>query len=65
MVEVFTAAVVGPRYIRDVRGPLPFLRLMPTGGVNLETIPAFIAAGAAALAPGSELIDRSAVTERR
>jgi 2-dehydro-3-deoxyphosphogluconate aldolase/(4S)-4-hydroxy-2-oxoglutarate aldolase len=61
LVKVFPAVTFGPRYIKDLRGPLPFLKLMPTGGVNLTTIPEFIAAGAAALAAGGELVDKDAV----
>jgi len=45
-------------------GPLPQVKLVPTGGVNLETTPEFIKAGAVAVAAGSSLVDRKAVSEQ-
>jgi len=54
MVKVFPASV-GPNYFRDLRGPLPYIPLMPTGGVNLENIRQFQNAGAAAFGIGSAL----------
>ena len=57
IVKVFPASTGGPQYIKDILGPLPYVRLLPTGGVGLENIPAFIAAGAAAVAVGSNLTD--------
>jgi len=64
IVKVFPATVGGPRYLRDIRGPLPQIRLMPTGGVNLENTPDFIRAGAVAVAAGTSLVDKKAVSER-
>ena len=55
MVKVFPASV-GPAYFRDLRGPLPHIPLMPTGGVNLENIRQFQKAGAAAFGIGSALV---------
>lgn len=55
MVKVFPASV-GPHYFRDLRGPLPQIPLMPTGGVNLENIRQFQKAGAAAFGIGSALV---------
>ena len=49
---------------RDIKGPLPQIRLMPTGGVNLENTPDFIRAGAVAVAAGTSLVDKKAVSER-
>jgi 2-dehydro-3-deoxyphosphogluconate aldolase/(4S)-4-hydroxy-2-oxoglutarate aldolase len=58
IVKVFPCgAVGGARYIRALRAPLPQIKLMPTGGVTLETVPDFIAAGAAALGVGNHVID--------
>jgi 2-dehydro-3-deoxyphosphogluconate aldolase/(4S)-4-hydroxy-2-oxoglutarate aldolase len=57
IVKIFPATVGGPQYIKDILGPLPHIRLLPTGGVNLDNIPAFIAAGASAVAVGSNLTD--------
>jgi 2-dehydro-3-deoxyphosphogluconate aldolase/(4S)-4-hydroxy-2-oxoglutarate aldolase len=55
LVKVFPASV-GPAYFRDLRGPLPQIPLMPTGGVNLENIRLFQKAGAAAFGIGSALV---------
>lgn len=57
IVKVFPATIGGPQYIKDILGPLPHIRLLPTGGVKLDNIPAFIAAGASAVAVGSNLTD--------
>ena len=61
LVKVFPATTMGPRYFRDVKGPLPQIDLIPTGGVNLENAGDFIRAGASAIAVGSNLIDKQAV----
>src|SRR5712692_8256909 len=57
--------VGGPQYIKAIRGPLPHIDFVPTGGVNLETTPAYIKAGAAAVAVGGELVDAKALREGR
>ena len=57
VVKVFPADLGGPGYLRALRGPLPQVRLMPTGGVDLGTGPAFLAAGACCLGVGSALVD--------
>lgn len=57
LVKVFPATGLGPRYFKDVLAPLPQVRLVPTGGVDLETVGPFIEAGAAAVAVGSNLVD--------
>lgn len=64
IVKVFPATVGGPQYLRDIRGPLPQIRLCPTGGVNLENTPDFIRAGAVAVAAATSLVDKKAVSER-
>lgn len=56
IVKVFPASA-GPAYFKDLRGPLPHIPLMPTGGVNLSNIGAFAAAGAVAFGVGSSLVD--------
>jgi 2-dehydro-3-deoxyphosphogluconate aldolase/(4S)-4-hydroxy-2-oxoglutarate aldolase len=61
IVKVFPATTVGPRYFRDIKGPLPQIDLIPTGGVTLENAGEFIRAGASAIAVGSNLIDKKAV----
>ena len=58
MIKIFPcSAVGGATYLRALRGPLPHLKLLPTGGVSLATAVEYIAAGAAALGMGSELVD--------
>ncbi len=66
LVKIFPVGPVGgPAYIRALKGPLPQIELVPTGGVNLETTPEYIKAGAAAVAVGSELVDLTALREGR
>lgn len=55
-VKVFPTGSVGPQYIRDLRGPLPQIKMIPTGGVQLDNLAEFVKAGAAALAAGSALV---------
>jgi 2-dehydro-3-deoxyphosphogluconate aldolase / (4S)-4-hydroxy-2-oxoglutarate aldolase len=65
-VKIFPCAQVGgAAYIKALKGPFPQVPLVPTGGVNLETAANFIAAGAAALGVGGELIDRDAIQSGR
>jgi 2-dehydro-3-deoxyphosphogluconate aldolase/(4S)-4-hydroxy-2-oxoglutarate aldolase len=54
-VKLFPASGVGPTFVRELRGPLPEIPLIPTGGVTLENAPAYIAAGALAVGMGSWL----------
>ena len=64
MVKIFPAGPVGgPKYIKALKGPFPQIDFVPTGGVNLETTPEFIKAGAAAVAVGGELVDVKALRE--
>jgi 2-dehydro-3-deoxyphosphogluconate aldolase/(4S)-4-hydroxy-2-oxoglutarate aldolase len=66
MVKVFPAAQLGgPEYLKALRGPLPQILLVPTGGVNLQNAGAFIKAGATALGVGGELVDKKAVKEKK
>jgi len=61
-VKVFPASAVGgPSYLRALRGPLPQVPLVPTGGVNLNTAADFLRAGAAALGIGGELVSAAAL----
>ena len=64
-VKVFPASVGGPRYLKDVRGPLPQVKLIPTGGVGVENAAEFIAAGASAVAVGGNLVDPALVAAGR
>lgn len=63
-VKVFPANHLGKRYIKDVLAPLPHLRLMPTGGVNLDNMREYLDYGAFALGVGSSLINNEAVAGR-
>jgi 2-dehydro-3-deoxyphosphogluconate aldolase / (4S)-4-hydroxy-2-oxoglutarate aldolase len=65
VVKIFPAGSVGPRYIKELRGPLPQVDMMPVGGVDLGNAADFIRAGAVALGIGGELVDRRAVAEGR
>src|SRR5437868_278019 len=64
IVKVFPAEVVGPAFFKAVRGPLPQVRLMPTGGVDLNTAAAFLKAGACCLGVGGQLVEPKAIAER-
>lgn len=55
MVKVFPADGLGPAYLRSLKGPFPEIRLMPTGGVDLESLEAFWKAGASGFGVGSPL----------
>jgi 2-dehydro-3-deoxyphosphogluconate aldolase/(4S)-4-hydroxy-2-oxoglutarate aldolase len=61
LVKVFPVTSLGPQFFRDLRGPLPHIRLMPTGGVTLENAREFIAAGACCVGIGSALLDRKTI----
>lgn len=63
-IKVHPAGLGGPRYFKDILGPLPQLRLIPSGGVTLENASEFIAAGAVAVALGSNLVDGATVAAR-
>jgi 2-dehydro-3-deoxyphosphogluconate aldolase/(4S)-4-hydroxy-2-oxoglutarate aldolase len=65
VVKVFPATALGPQFIRDVRAPLPQLKLMPTGGVSLDNAGDWIRAGAIAVGAGSALVDARAIDEGR
>jgi len=56
MIKVFPAGHFGPKYIRDIHGPLPDVKLTPTGGVSLDNVADWLAAGATALGVGSSLV---------
>jgi len=67
IVKVFPGEVLGPAFVKAVRGPLPHAPLMPTGGVSVETAEQWIRAGCVALGVGSELTkgdDSKAISAR-
>lgn len=55
-IKIFPADKLGPGYIKNIRAPLPHLRIVPTGGVDLNTAADFLKAGCAALGVGSSLV---------
>ena len=64
VVKVFPCGPVGgPKYLKSLRGPLPQVDFVPTGGVTLEATPDYIRAGAVAVAVGGELVSRKALQE--
>jgi len=63
VVKVFPATSVGPKYFKDLKGPLPQIRLMPTGGVSLENANDFIENGASCVAIGTALLDTKAIAQ--
>jgi 2-dehydro-3-deoxyphosphogluconate aldolase / (4S)-4-hydroxy-2-oxoglutarate aldolase len=61
-IKVFPcSALGGAKYIKALRGPFPQIEFVPTGGVNLDTLGDFIAAGCSAVGVGSELIDAKTI----
>jgi 2-dehydro-3-deoxyphosphogluconate aldolase / (4S)-4-hydroxy-2-oxoglutarate aldolase len=65
IIKVFPATTLGPQYIKDVRAPLPQLKLMPTGGVTPDNAGDWIRAGAVAVGIGSALLDAKAIESGR
>ena len=61
VVKVFPSDLTGPKYLKALHGPLPQVRLLPTGGVNLKTAADFLRAGACALGIGGALVEAKAV----
>ncbi len=65
-VKIFPCgAVGGAKYIKALKGPLPQVAMIPTGGVNLQTTPELLRAGASAVAVGTDLVDTKALQESR
>lgn len=64
VVKVFPAEIGGPGHLKALRGPLPQVRLMPTGGVTLATAADFLRAGACALGVGGALVEEKAIQAR-
>jgi len=64
-VKVFPAEFGGAAYFKAVRAPLPQVKLIPVGGVSLETAGDFIKAGASAVAVGGNLVKKSAIAAKR
>lgn len=63
VVKVFPSTALGPNYFRDILAPLPQLRLIPTGGVDIKNVGEWIKAGAAFVAVGSALVTKEAMAK--
>jgi 2-dehydro-3-deoxyphosphogluconate aldolase/(4S)-4-hydroxy-2-oxoglutarate aldolase len=63
-VKIFPADGLGPKYIAAIRGPLPHLKIVPTGGVDVNTAGDFIRAGCVAVAAGSSLVSKDILKNR-
>jgi 2-dehydro-3-deoxyphosphogluconate aldolase / (4S)-4-hydroxy-2-oxoglutarate aldolase len=63
-IKVHPASLGGPGYFKDILAPLPFLKLIPSGGVTLDNAAEFVRAGAVAVALGSNLVNGSSVAKR-
>jgi 2-dehydro-3-deoxyphosphogluconate aldolase/(4S)-4-hydroxy-2-oxoglutarate aldolase len=63
-VKLFPASAVGPTFVRELRGPMPAVQLIATGGVDAANAPAFLEAGAAAVGVGGA-ITRAGADARR
>lgn len=61
VIKLFPGRVATPEYFRDLKGPFPSVRLMPTGNVDKKTAPEYIQAGAVAVGVGRALVDASAM----
>jgi 2-dehydro-3-deoxyphosphogluconate aldolase/(4S)-4-hydroxy-2-oxoglutarate aldolase len=64
IVKVFPADILGPAFFKALRGPLPQVKLMPTGGVDLSNAAEYLKAGAVCLGVGGQLVDPKAVAAR-
>ena len=60
-IKIFPADTLGPGYIKALLAPLTHLRIIPTGGVNLDTMESFLTAGSAALGIGSSLLKKDII----
>lgn len=57
VIKIFPANVLGPKYLKDIHGPLPHIPLMPTGGINISNVQEYIQNGAVAVGIGSTLVN--------
>ncbi len=64
LVKVFPADALGPGYLKSVRGPLAQVRLMPTGGVTVENLAEYLAAGASGFGIGGPLFDKQQIADQ-
>jgi len=64
VVKIFPARAFGPRYIKDVLAPLPQVKLAPVGGVSLDNVTDYIAAGSACVGVGSSLVNNVLIADK-
>ncbi|MEM9417654.1 MAG: bifunctional 4-hydroxy-2-oxoglutarate aldolase/2-dehydro-3-deoxy-phosphogluconate aldolase [Planctomycetota bacterium] len=64
VVKVFPANHNGPKFFKDILAPMPHLKLTPTGGVDLTTIPDWFAAGARCVGVGSALVKKDLIEQQ-
>jgi 2-dehydro-3-deoxyphosphogluconate aldolase/(4S)-4-hydroxy-2-oxoglutarate aldolase len=64
-VKVFPSATLGPKYFKEVRGPLSQIPFIATGGINLENMMGFLRAGAVAVGVGGSLVDKNLIESGR
>lgn len=65
LLKLFPASGLGPAYLKDLRGPFENAALIPVGGISLDTIEAFVKAGAIAVGTGSQLLKKSFIENRQ
>ena len=65
IVKVFPATTLGPGFLKDIHGPLPAIKLTPTGGVSLENAAEFMRAGAVCLGVGTALLDKKMIANEQ
>ncbi|WP_134705194.1 bifunctional 4-hydroxy-2-oxoglutarate aldolase/2-dehydro-3-deoxy-phosphogluconate aldolase [Ammoniphilus sp. YIM 78166] len=63
MVKIFPASGLGVQYIKDIKGPFPYIPVIPTGGVKLDNVSSFIQAGVSAVGIGGNLLDPKAIQD--
>ena len=63
-IKIFPADSLGPNYIKALLAPLTHLKIIPTGGVNLDTMESFLAAGSVALGIGSSLLKKNIINSK-
>jgi 2-dehydro-3-deoxyphosphogluconate aldolase / (4S)-4-hydroxy-2-oxoglutarate aldolase len=63
VIKLFPATSLGPKYLKDIAGPFPHIKMMPTGGVSIDNVGEWIAAGAVAVGIGDDLLDKTAIEQ--
>jgi len=64
-VKIFPASALGPKFIKDIKTPLDYISIVPTGGITLDNVSEYIQAGAMAVGIGGSLINKQIIHERR